>query len=90
MSASVGSVAGAVDSIAAVSEENSASAEEVSAATEELSAQVEQVVASAVALSQMASRLDALVAHFTLEDEAGDTATQVAPPAAPERALRAA
>ena len=73
MTANADSVANSVDSIAAVSEENSASAEEVSAATEELSAQVEQVVASAAMLAQMAGRLDALVARFTLDGGAAAT-----------------
>jgi methyl-accepting chemotaxis protein len=67
MTSKADAVAGAVESIAAVSQENSASAEEVSAATEELTAQVEQVVGSAAMLSQMASRLDALVAHFRVD-----------------------
>jgi methyl-accepting chemotaxis protein len=63
------SVTRSISSIAAVSEENSAAAEEVSAATEEMSAQAEEVVASAATLAEMASQLDALVAHFKLEGQ---------------------
>ena len=90
MTANADSVASAVDSIAAVSEENSASAEEVSAATEELSAQVEQVVASAAVLAEMAGRLDALVARFTLDVGAGSARALPAPERLSDRARRVA
>jgi hypothetical protein len=52
-----------------VSEENAASAEEVSASTEEMSAQVEEVTASALALAEMASELQEVVAKFKLSNE---------------------
>ena len=71
MSADSDAVTRSIQSIAAVSEENSAAAEEVSAATQEMSAQAEEVVASAATLADMAEQLDALVAHFKLEGQAG-------------------
>ncbi len=71
MTEDAGLVAAAVESIAAVSQENSAASEEVSATTEEMSAQVEEVVASAATLADMASRLDGLVARFTLAGNEG-------------------
>ena len=66
MASASDSVTRSIGSIAAVSQENSAAAQEVSAATEEMSAQAEEVVASAATLAEMATQLDALVAHFKL------------------------
>ncbi|HEX2987991.1 MAG TPA: methyl-accepting chemotaxis protein, partial [Chloroflexota bacterium] len=71
MAASSGQVTGAIEKIAAVSEQTSASAEEVSASAEEMSAQVEEMVAESQALAQMAEGLQAEVARFKLEDDAG-------------------
>jgi hypothetical protein len=71
MTQDAGSVSSAVAAIAAVSQENSAAAEEVSATTQEMSAQVEEVVASAATLADMATRLDRLVARFTLAGHEG-------------------
>jgi methyl-accepting chemotaxis protein len=81
MAAASDAVSRAMGSIAAVSQENSAATEEVSAATEEMSAQAEEVVASAASLADMASALDALVAHFRLD--AGAAAASSARAGAP-------
>ena len=56
----------AVENIASVSEENSAAVEEVSASAEEMSAQMEEVTFSAQALSEMAQRLQEIIAQFRL------------------------
>jgi methyl-accepting chemotaxis protein len=71
-------VAEATDSIAAVAQENSASAEEVSAATEEMSAQAEEVMASAASLTELATRLEAVVALFRLDQAGGSPEPQAA------------
>jgi methyl-accepting chemotaxis protein len=81
MTAAAMTVSSSVDAIAAISEENSAAAEEVSAATEQMSAQAEEVVASAGSLAQMATELDAVVARFVLENNAGSYAAPAGEPA---------
>jgi methyl-accepting chemotaxis protein len=67
MTASVGEVNQAIETIASVSEENSAAIEEVSASAEEVSAQVAEVANAVDGLAAMAHSLEALVAHFRLD-----------------------
>ena len=66
MAASSVEVTRSMKEIAAVSENNSASVERVSEGAEEISSQVEEVAASAMALSQMAEELKAVMEKFKL------------------------
>lgn len=81
MTASVGEVNQAIETIASVSEENSAAIEEVSASAEEVSAQVAEVANAVDGLAAMAHSLEALVAHFRLNQ--GETPTMANEPVAP-------
>lgn len=81
MSASSGEVNQEITQIASISEENSAAVEEVSASAEEMNAQAEELSASGQTLAEMAQVLQALVAHFKLENDGiSEIAVEAEPP----------